>query len=164
MPKNFFITFWILFFICLFGGCLYFVGGVSATFPPIRTYNYQGSPAQLVAGIKNLSHSDTGVSYEITSTVGSADIGLATYMTVMFKTTKRNIEYELKYESEDSHTKIGLIKAYDQEHNIGGYGIKATGMNEILKVFEKDFLEKLKIKQGIVLIHDTSFWTNFSIY
>jgi len=54
MPKKLFVISSIFFFICLIGGCLYFIGGVSATFPPIRTYEYAGSIGQLSSGIKDL--------------------------------------------------------------------------------------------------------------
>lgn len=151
----------IIFFL---GICVYFVGGVSATFPPIRTYNCIETPGQFETAVKELTKSDTSITYNITNVVGDHNTGYATYMTLFVKTPKRTIEYEVKYEKEEAVTKVGLIFAYDRARNLGGYGIKASGMSALLDTFEKNFLVRLKAEQKISLKQDTSYWANHSIY
>jgi hypothetical protein len=164
MRTGLYILLGIFFGCCLIGGCLYFVGGVSATIPPIRTYNYAGEPAKFQSGISQLAKSDKNITYEITDTVGSEDVGFAFDTEITLKTPTRVIIYQLRYQADDSQTKIELIMAYDKTHNLGGYGIKALGMNDILNVFQRSILTKLEMKENIVLKQDKSFWTNFSIY
>ncbi|TWR26550.1 hypothetical protein FPZ43_15465 [Mucilaginibacter pallidiroseus] len=157
--DRFLTAFVIIACICLVGifcyVAIYFVVGISDTFPPIRVYNCSGRVSEFEAGIDKISKTEKNITYKITDTVGSKDNGFAMHMTIIITSAKRSIEYNIKYESNDTQTKLALIMANDWASKLGGYGIKADGMYELLSVFEKKIIYGL-IKQGFVINQDES--------
>jgi hypothetical protein len=154
----------ILGFLLFLGTCAYFVGGVSATSAPIRIYNCNESPESFITAIHRLTNSEKDITCSVTDVVGSSETGYATYLTVNLTQRSRVIEYSLKCEKDESVTDIELIMAYDKTHILGGYIAKADGVTDLVKVFEDDFLLRLKNKQKLTLKQNTSFWKNFSLY
>lgn len=157
--DRFLTAFVIVVCICLAGifvyVAIYFVAGISDTFPPIRVYNCSGTVTEFEAGIDKISKNEKGITYKITDTVGSKDVGFATHMTLVITSVKRSIEYDIKYENNYNQIKLALIMANDRASKLGGYGIKADGMYELLSVFEKRIIEGL-IQQGFVINQDKS--------
>jgi len=158
------IGFGIFIGICIFGGCLYFVGGVSATTPPIRQYKFKGSAAQFKQGLYNQIKSDTSLKNKDERTIGSKESGYAYDVTINQCEKGLCNEYGLRYEDEKAGARISLLSAFDEGYKHGGYGIKATGMKKILSQFETNILKPLKTEQKINLVPDTSFFSTFSIY
>lgn len=150
--------------ICVFGTCVYFAGGVSATIPPIRKYNYAGGVAQFRKAVKNFKP-DKLSDYNVT------DDNIRE-MFIHLRKGKDTLEYNILCDQTDDKdvnkgAVIQLVGAFKRNNSfVGGYGIKAVGMKQILYDFENDYLLELKKKQGVVLIPDTakSFWDKFSIY
>jgi hypothetical protein len=68
------IAFVIVIVICLTCGAIYFVGGVSATTPPIMQYKFNGSSDQFKDGLYNQLKSDTSLKYKDERTVGNEEI------------------------------------------------------------------------------------------
>ncbi|MBE9667420.1 hypothetical protein ACFQZN_00880 [Mucilaginibacter boryungensis] len=82
-------------------------------------------------------------------TVGDKDTGYAYDINIQFKDS---LLYNLRYEAiSNNKIVIGLIGALDLKTNKGGYGIKADGMNELLKEFDRRVLRPLKDEQHIEL-------------
>lgn len=137
------------------GKCIYFVAGMSATFPPIRIYEYQGDSVHFVNSIYHLTTICSEVSIKDTEKVGVRENGYALYMTIEDKIDTNNIEYGLKIEKSDkdkpSPIKVSLTSLFDETRGLGGYGIKAVGMQKLLYDFEHNFLAELNKKEHIKL-------------
>ena len=136
-------------------GCfIYFVSGISSTYPPIRKYEYQGSFNQLITGIRNYTLRNADVTFNITDTVGNKDNGYAIYLNIETKINQDSIEYDLKCEDYNSNgipnlTLISLIEAYNKTQNIGGYSKKAKGIDGLVNEFELNVLGFLKDNQKL---------------
>ncbi len=138
----------------IIGGFIYFVAGVSSTYPPIRKYEYLGSFNQFITEIRNYTSINPGVEFKITDTVGSKDNGYATYLIIEMKTNQGNIEYGLKceeYNSKDNPNKtiISLVEAYNKTRIIGGYSKEAKGIEPLVNNFDVNFLTPLRKSQNI---------------
>jgi hypothetical protein len=132
----------------IIGFFVYFVSGVSSTYPPIRKYEYNGSLNRFIIGIRKYALTNTNVKFKITDTVGDKDKGYAIYLEIETKTNQDSIEYDLKCEENNSKgnpnlTIISLVEAYNKTQNIGGYSKKAKGVDSVANEFELNIL-KLK--------------------
>jgi hypothetical protein len=154
----------VLFIISFIGGCLYFVGGVSATYAPIKIYDYAGSKDKFETGIRNLTNDHKYISYKITDTVGTREDGYAYYSNITLNRSSNRIEYGVKYEMIKDKLEIRLVEAIDLTNLKGGYSKKAAGLDPLLKEFNLEILNRLKEEQHIELKLNDSFWDNFSIY
>jgi hypothetical protein len=136
----------LLFFI---GKCIYFVGGVSSTIPPIKAYLYRGSVDQFGEALEKYAASNSDRGFRISHLAGSGDIDLQIH------TTDKHLAFGLmcrKVEGVDViNSEIDLVEARDMAHNIGGYGINADGMKELLKYFENNILDSLKKNQQVII-------------
>lgn len=143
---------------------MYFVGGVSATFPPIKIYNYNGTVQQLDHALNRYVNIDSTVKIKISrrdssnyNDNGDRDI------VITLKSDAKIIEYGLVCDTNNGNkTKVNLISAFTQ-YNIGGYSIKSPEVKALSTVFEKKILIPLR-KHHVDLQPDLSFWDNFSIY
>lgn len=141
MLKVLYIIFGVALIMCI-GTCLYFVAGVSATLPPIKQYDYEKNFNQFKSGMNEVVAANKNISYEITDTTGDAKTGYRFYISVFIKEEKRTLEYHVYYDKTDflfkkNKTQLCLIFAYDQTHRLGGYGIKAFGIDNLIRVFEQ---------------------------
>lgn len=155
----------ILIIIGFVGGCLYFVGGVSATIPPIRTYNLSGTVKEFGDALINLSKTDTNIKVDISRRDSSqVDDGSRDIAIKLIKDTTFNTYCLVCDPDNDKRSKIKLTSAFDKTNKKGGYGGTAQGVKPLLSDFEIYVLTRLKNIQHIVLQQDTSFWAKFSIY
>ncbi|RYD90732.1 MAG: hypothetical protein EOP54_23525 [Sphingobacteriales bacterium] len=130
--------------ICFVSTCAYFVAGVSAVYPPIKTYEYFGSADQFDNAIRQFADKNTDVIVKDKETIGNADNGYAIHMTLDAKDSTSNVSYNLKYEYADSKIKVYLIGLHDWINKKGGYKIGDAGVKELLNDFENRFLLRLK--------------------
>ena len=136
--------------VSIIGTCIYFVAGVSATFPPIKRYPYPGSFTELKSKLASLCMINHNISYVVTDTTGGPTYHTtyAYYITVYDKGPKATYEYAIKYSLTDYHfsdnkTIVSLIMAYDTVNNVGGYGITAVGIKPIIENFDKNIMAHL---------------------
>jgi hypothetical protein len=136
------------------GYFVYFVSGVSSTYPPIRKYEYRGSFNQLITGIRNYTLTNADVKFKIADTVGNKDNGYAIYLNIETKTNQDSIEYDLRCEEYNSKgnpnlTIISLVEVCNKTQNMGGYSTKAKGVDGLVNEFELNILKSLKDNQKI---------------
>src|ERR1700676_4229830 len=81
---------------------VHFVSGVSATFPPIKQYEYSGSFKQLMSNIHNYTSVDSNLRVKNTDKVGTKKNGYATYVSIDMKSKRSDIEYSIKCEESNS--------------------------------------------------------------
>jgi hypothetical protein len=135
------------------GTCMYFVAGVSSTFPPIKKYQFSGSVNQLLSGIKEYTAINPNVSLKITDTTGNEENGYGIYIDIVVKGLKGDILYNLKCEKsnddgEPAKTLIHLIGVFNtKNYKIGGYGNEGTGVKDMVKDFDTGFLLDLQKQQ-----------------
>ncbi|GAB3913472.1 hypothetical protein [Mucilaginibacter boryungensis] len=148
MRKIIFIIFSVI-ILGFIGRCIYMVACVSCTIPHIKDYEYAGRLTKFESGLHNQIHDHKDISFKNMDTVGDKDTGYAYDINIQFKDS---LLYNLRYEAiSNNKIVIGLIGALDLKTNKGGYGIKADGMNELLKEFDRRVLRPLKDEQHIEL-------------
>lgn len=132
-------------FIAIF---IYFVSGVSATYPPIKEYNYSGTTSQFISIFRQYAETNSNLIFKVTDTTGNATNGHAIYLEIEMS----NVEYTLKCiedKSDTRNTAIWLVGAIDKSRNVGGYSKEAEGVEALVDVFDKDILASLKAKMGM---------------
>ncbi|MDB4922229.1 MAG: hypothetical protein JWQ54_4212 [Mucilaginibacter sp.] len=141
------------------GTCIYFVGNISATLPPIKEYEYRGDVNQLITKMKLFASTRPHLIFSIGEILGNKTSGYAYDITIKMKDKSHDLLYELKFEDTDGirpTTKLLLIGAHDLTNNTGGYGLKAIGMKLLLDNFDSDFLIQLK-NIDIVILTSASY-------
>jgi len=109
----------------------------------------------LISGIKEYTATDPNVSLKITDTTGNKENGYGIYMDIEEKGLTDDMIYNLECEKNNddgkpAETMIKLIGVFNtKNHNVGGYGIKGTGVKNMVKDFETGFLQNLKEQQKI---------------
>jgi hypothetical protein len=147
---------WVVIGLFFVGTCIYFVGGVSATYPPLKEYRYRGDFAQLKDDMDKLILVNENLSYIITDTTGNEKIGRKYYVTVKSITNSSNIEYRFFYDKTDywfkkDITEIGLVFVFDNIHKTGGYGYEqnAIEVKNLIGKFELEVLNCLPNRKTI---------------
>ncbi len=136
---------------------VYFVAGVSSTFPPIKKYQFTGNVSQLLSGIKEYTAINPNVSLKITDTTGDKERGYGIYFDVVEKRSTGDILYNLECEKdnddgEPTKTLIKLIGVFNtKNYKIGGYGIKGNGVKDMVKDFDAGFLVNLQKQQKMLI-------------
>lgn len=149
--RNIFDTLLVIFFVVaiIVGACfLYFASQFSATYTPLKKYNYKVSALDLQDVIFNLDKSDPTVDCIITDTVGVKG-DQAYYMHLKKRRRGANYSFYIKYDdkknfwSDSVNSEIKLNGAFDSEQGVGGYRIENIGVENLIKIFEKEFIDKL---------------------
>ncbi|WP_426669071.1 hypothetical protein ACPPVU_22965 [Mucilaginibacter sp. McL0603] len=143
------------------GTCVYFVGGVSATYPPIKEYKFSGSIEQIGQFLQFFSESNPYLTYKI-SIRDSSNLDVSYRdIEIKLKDSSKNFSYALVCEENDdkSETIIKLVDAFNETNNIGGYSIESQGVKELLKHFESDFIIPFQKSEHIVISPQSiGFW------
>ena len=146
MKKEILIGLLLGFFICV-GIAIYFVAGVSTTYPPIRKYEFSGNINQFINEIDKNGRIDSSLKITVVDTVGNAQNSNAIYFDIELKTSKDDILYGIKCEENTSNnlnnTLINLVEAYDKKLNTGGYSKEAKDVGQLLDKFELIVLKPL---------------------
>ena len=159
-----------LIFLSFVGLCIYFVGGVSATIPPIKKYIFQGNVEQFGKSLEKYASFNPNLKFKISRRDSSnkVDDG-GRDIDIEAQKSDVHITYALVCENVEKdntiNTEIDLVEARDTTHNIGGYGIKADGMKSLLDYFENDFFAGLKKNQHVIINpKKESFFDKIHIY
>ena len=149
-----------LILLCFVGTCVYFVGGVSATFPPIKKYVYHGGFNQLEKVLEKYSKLDSSFRFKKDTGFNEIDIDM--------KRLGANITYGLickNLDDDTTVTEIDLVMAFDTTNKIGGYGIKADGMKDLLNYFDNNIIARLrKDEHAVIGVKKEGFFERINIY
>jgi hypothetical protein len=168
MKKIFIVLIWLL-GLGFVGSCIYFVGGISATSPPIKTYEYSGTTSQFASNIKAFVTRTPDIFYKIDDTIGNSENGYAENMTIKDSTNGKKIEYGLRYEKigddkKRPKTKISLFSIFGEDYKTGGYTMKGPGITPLLKTFDDSFLGRLRKQQHMNIVPLKPGFFDFNIY
>jgi len=159
----------VLISICFIGGCIYFVGGVSATIPPIKKYIYKGSIIQFGNLLNTFIVSHSNVEYKITARdSGNLNVNFRDIAIDVKKGTD-SLSFGLVCEENSTNgvweTELDLVEAMNKTKLTGGYGSKADGLKPLLDYFESDLLLELKKKQHAdIHLKKEGFFERIHIY
>ena len=134
---------------------LYFVNGISSTYPPIEKYQYSSNFSQFIEDLNKLSSINKDIFLKIKDTTGDKEASFAFYMKIEIRNNKNDFQYDLKFEQSnfDNQLKtnnfIEIIGVFDNIKNIGGYRKNFKGYEEIMAVFDSSILRPLKINSKI---------------
>jgi len=138
----------------VFGGLLYFATQISATYPPIKEYEFEIPVSDLRIAIKEALKERDKFEYEFTDTVGNKENGYAYYISLRIKGLKMDNYYTIKYEEDEKGfwnktiiSKIKLISAFDKIHNTGGCKSEDTDVAKMTTIFESKFIDKIQTKR-----------------
>lgn len=154
--------------IIVIGGFAYFVGGVSATFPPIKKYRYAGTVSQFEKKFNDFVslHSDIKCEFSrrdsMRSDDGSRDL------TIELTRNGNGIEYGFVCDNDSGkvvNAELKLVEAYNKTTIKGGYSSKADGVNELVAYLEKNILNQFqKDERDTINIKKKGFVDRLNIY
>ncbi|MBV8388748.1 MAG: hypothetical protein JO080_03000 [Mucilaginibacter sp.] len=140
--------------IILIGGFAYFVGGVSATSPPIKKYGYTGTVGQFERKFNHYVslHSDLKCEFSRRDSMryddGSRDL-------IIELTRNGNaIEYSLVCDNDSDKVvsaELKLVEAYNKTTIKGGYSSKADGVNELVAYLENNILNQFQKDEHVII-------------
>jgi hypothetical protein len=133
------------------GRCFYMVACISCTYPPIKTYEFQGRLNSLGSVLQRFALANPGVTYKFSrrdSTV--ADNGYRDLI-VELKHDTTTISYGFDCEKENNRIKLDLVSAITKAGTFGGYSKNAPGVDALVQYFENDFLQRLKKDDNVII-------------
>jgi len=131
------------------GTCIYFVSGVSATFDPIKTYDYTGNADTLVSRLHRLAQDKKLFSIKLTDTTGIKKTGFNYYFELRWINPEADtIEYSIKLSRTDhwftkNKTVLELVEAINLTHLSGGYSQTAQGIQPLINNFDINIIPAL---------------------
>jgi hypothetical protein len=133
------------------GRVVYMIACISCTYPPIKTYEFQGNIDDLRADFYEFAN-NPGISCRFTNR-GNTDPAdsVGTDLTIELKRDTSTIKYGFVCEVDDDTVDIALVSATNWDGTYGGYTKNAAGVNEFVKVFEKNFLQRLEKENNVII-------------
>jgi hypothetical protein len=154
--------------IIIIGGFAYFVGGVSATFPPIKKYQYAGTVSQFEKKFNHFVslHSDLKCEFSRRDSLryedGSRDL------TIQLTRNGNAIEYSLVCDNDSGkvvNTELKLVEAYNKTTIQGGYSAKAKGIEPLVGYLEDTLLTQFCRNESVTINpKKEGFWDHLHIY
>jgi len=139
-------------FVFCIGRCFYMVACISCTIPHIKDYKCAGTVNGFEIALKSLANNHRNITYKIRDTVGTKDVGFAYDIDINLTDSVNSFLYNIRCEgSPGGKLAVGLIGAFDLNHKKGGYGLKANGIEEVLRVFDTNILTPLSSEQHLKL-------------
>ena len=123
---------------------LYQVLQISAFNPPMKEYNFTLSSNKLLRKLKHVDENDSTIILKIKDTTGSTETGLKYYADINLKqdTATYTFNFFIK-ESKKGDSKLGLVGAFDNIHNLGGYNKQDKEMKSLINIFETQIVTKI---------------------
>lgn len=130
-------------FVLVIGLIGYFINGISAVYPSIKTYEFSFTKAELTNKIKKIDEADEYLNLKFKDTTGAGN-DRNYYADVYLKTDTTSYIFSFYYnEKNKTHSSIKLVGAFDSTHHIGGYVKDEKDMTKLIRVFESNFIERI---------------------
>lgn len=125
-----------------------FVSNFSAVYPPIKKYNIQMTQSDFREIINTSKNKNINIDFKLTDSTGNKQIGFFYYVDCQIRNVSTDNLFNFKYykNETDEFITIDLIGAFDLESKTGGYKKKDIGVQELIELFENQFIEKLEYK------------------
>ncbi len=127
---------------------VYPIINISSVYPPMKEYNFSLTTDKLANEIIKISNNDTNINYKITDTTGTSNDNLKYYADINLKNDSTLYSYNFFYIKLDkTHSKIGLVGAFDKTHKFGGYQNDSKDMQNLIAIFENKFIDRINSNQ-----------------
>lgn len=139
--------------LAIIGRVFYKVLCISCTFPPMRTYQFQGSVDDLDSSLQKFAVLNPGITYKFSRRDSSVEQDDGNRdLDIELKKDTSTVSYGLVCEQDGNTTEVGIVSVFSQNNTYGGYGIKAPGVSNFLAYFEKDFLVRLRNQEHVSIL------------
>jgi hypothetical protein len=127
------------------GRFFYMVLCISCTYPPIQTYEFQGSVDDLDSSLRNFAMANSAITYKFSRRDSSAekDDGYRD-LDIELKKDTATISYGLVCHQNENTTDVEVVSAFIKNSINGGYVAEASEVKKLMNVFEKDFLVRFE--------------------
>ena len=92
------------------GGCIYIAGGISAIYPPIRKYEFNGSVEQFGNAIRGMAFSDSVINLKISRRDSISDYDGSRDMVLKIRKDTMNVFYDLVCKKQTVKLKLSLLE------------------------------------------------------
>ena len=132
------LVLFIIVFLVLLGGWVYFVGGITSVAPPVKQYLSNANISSSLEEFRRYENTHARTNFRISDTTENEN-EYAIYAIVNIIRDKHNLEFHLKFEENksDEKTIIAVTSVFDKSAHTGGYNIKYPEVKELVTVFEK---------------------------
>ena len=141
----------IIFGIFLIGSAawvFYFTNHVNAVISPVKDYDFSTAKGKPEQPVINVIKADSLLAYKVTKIIDNKD-GRRYYMDITLKSKNESclynvcIETKTAFLSNDKHTTLHLIGAFNPLEETGGYKMENNGVQGLVSEFEKAVINKL---------------------
>ncbi len=134
----------------IIGTYIFIVSQLTAVYPPVKEYILTATVPGLKRKMLDLFKDKVKYTHVFTDTTGDNETGYAYYGDLRIDTHNKKYEYQYKYLQNagvwrtEGTSKIELIGAFNLTDSLGGYKKEDEGMKDLVEIFDKEFIEKLK--------------------
>lgn len=127
---------------------IYSVLKISAFNPSNKKYKFTFSASGLLKKINYPAENDINLIFKLKDTTDSFETGNRNYEDIYLKhgTTSYTFSNVIK-ELDKEHSKMGLVGAFDNTHNFGGYQNNDKEMQSLINIFIDKFVAKINYTQ-----------------
>lgn len=144
------VVFLIVFVTAIVGYILYFVIGISSTFPPIKEYKFDVSKVDFEQKLINRINDSQGWYFEESDSIKGINSEDCYWASLFFKRNEQHLEYIIKY-CGDSHAlknserclSLYVIGALDYANKSGGYKLKDKDVENLIEHLDRALLYEL---------------------
>ncbi|MBT1696855.1 hypothetical protein KK083_08230 [Fulvivirgaceae bacterium PWU4] len=133
--------------IVVVGYMLYFVIGISSTFPSIKEYHFATSQASFEEKLTARINASNGWSLENTDTVKGEKGDACYWASLTYQENGQHLKYDIKYcaDGDDSNNDkkcflLYIVGAFDYVNKSGGYKSSDKDVSELLQVLDRALL------------------------
>ena len=127
------------------GRCFYMVLCISCSYPPIQTYEFNGSVADLDSSLQNFAVANPAITYKFSRRDSSAEEDNGDRdLEIELKKDTSTVSYGLVCEQNENTTDVEVVSAFIKNSINGGYVAEAPGVKKLMNVFAKDFLVRFE--------------------
>ncbi len=124
----------------------YFMNGISAVYPPIKTYEFSFNQAELTSKIKKIDEADKYLNLKFTDTTGTGN-DRNYFADLYLKIDSTSYNFSFFYTGKNkTQSSINLVGAFDNTHHLGGYEKDEKEMPGLIQIFESLFIEGISHK------------------
>lgn len=128
---------------------IYFATQMSATYPPLKTYDYGLTYDELYQKLANVNSSNPAWTFMITDSTGEVD-NRRYYCQLYKRTPTDSLTFNIFFQKTDRlfdkrmKSEIGLVRAWDNIQWKGGYKMDDPEVEALVILFEDDIISKLQ--------------------
>jgi hypothetical protein len=149
--------------VVLISGLIYFATQVSATYDPLKTYQFPLTREELQEGLIKTVNANPNLSFHIKDTTGADKENLHYYADILMEGGTEKYEFSVSYNRKERlwdnnvRSEVSLIGVFDNVRSTGGYKKEDTDAEKLIKVFESQVINKIEKTHPANKVHERSF-------